>query len=76
MAARRPRLLWAGGVVAMVLAARHLLAGEPLYAADPAVPFGPFGEYHYAPPAAAAFVLFAPLRPRSLTESVAARAAA
>ena len=75
MAARRPRLLWAGGVVAMVLAARHLL-GEPLYAANPAVPFGPFGEYHYAPPAAVAFVLFAPLRPRSLTESVAARAAA
>ncbi len=84
-AARRPRLVWAAGVVAMVLAglaglgifiakqpygydlwayvlaARHLLAGEPLYAAQPEVPFGPFGEYHYAPPAAVPFVLLAPL---------------
>jgi len=46
---------------AYVLAARHLLAGEPLYAARPEVPFGPFGEYHYAPPAAVPFVLLAPL---------------
>lgn len=84
-AARRPRVLWAAGVVAMVLAglaglgifiakepygydlwayvlaARHLLTGEPLYAAQPEVPFGPFGEYHYAPPAAVPFVLLAPL---------------
>jgi len=84
-AARRPRLVWAAGVVAMVLAglaglgifiakqpygydlwayvlaARHLLAGDPLYAAQPEVPFGPFGEYHYAPPAAVPFVLLAPL---------------
>ncbi len=84
-AARRPRLVWAAGVVAMVLAglaglgifiakqpygydlwayvlaARHLLAGEPLYAAQPEVPFGPFGEYHYAPSAAVPFVLLAPL---------------
>jgi hypothetical protein len=83
--ARRPRLLWAAGVVVMVLAglaglgifiakepygydlwayvlaARHLLAGEPLYAAQPEVPFGPFGEYHYAPPAAVPFMLLAPL---------------
>lgn len=84
-AARPPRLVWAAGVVAMVLAglaglgifiakqpygydlwayvlaARHLLAGEALYAAQPEVPFGPFGEYHYAPPAAVPFVLLAPL---------------
>ncbi|HEV8655267.1 MAG TPA: glycosyltransferase family 87 protein [Candidatus Limnocylindria bacterium] len=84
-AARRPRLVWAAGVVVMVLAglaglgifiakqpygydlwayvlaARHLLAGEPLYAAQPEVPFGPFGEYHYAPPAAVPFMLLAPL---------------
>jgi hypothetical protein len=84
-AARRPRLVWAAGVVVMVLAglaglgifiakqpygydlwayvlaARHLLAGEPLYAAQPEMPFGPFGEYHYAPPAAVPFVLLAPL---------------
>src|SRR6059036_1590493 len=45
---------------AYVLAARHLLAGEPLYAAQPEIPFGPFGEYHYAPPAAVAFVLLLP----------------
>src|SRR5437879_12241739 len=45
---------------AYVLAARHLLAGEPLYAAQPEVPFGPFGEYHYAPPAAVPFVLLVP----------------
>ena len=84
-AARRPRLVWAAGVVVMVLAglaglgifiakepygydlwayvlaARHLLAGEPLYAAQPEVPFGPFGEYHYAPPAAVPFMLLAPV---------------
>ncbi len=84
-AARRPRLVWAAGVVVMVLAglaglgifiakepygydlwayvlaARHLLAGEPLYAAQPEVPFGPFGEYHYAPPAALPFMLLAPV---------------
>jgi len=84
-AAHRPRLVWAAGVIVMVLAglaglgifiakepygydlwayvlaARHLLAGEPLYAARPEVPFGPFGEYHYAPPAAVPFVLLAPL---------------
>jgi hypothetical protein len=83
--ARRPRLLWAAGVVVMVLAglagfgvfiakqpygydlwayvlaARHLLAGEALYAAQPEVPFGPFGEYHYAPSAAVPFMLLAPL---------------
>src|SRR5206468_968443 len=84
-AAHRPRLVWAAGVIVMVLAglaglgifiakepygydlwayvlaARHLLAGEPLYAARPEVPFGPFGEYHYAPPAAVPVVLLAPL---------------
>ncbi|MDP9283320.1 MAG: DUF2029 domain-containing protein [Chloroflexota bacterium] len=84
-AARRPRLVWAVGVVVMVLssfaalgvflakapfgydlwayvlAARHLLTGEPLYAAQPEVPFGPYGEYHYAPPAAVPFALLAPL---------------
>ena len=84
-AARRPRLVWAAGVVVMVLsglaglgifiakqpygydlwayvlAARHLLAGEPLYADQPVVPFGPYGEYHYAPPVAVPFVLLAPL---------------
>ena len=83
-AARRP-LVWAAGVVVMVLAglaglgifiakepygydlwayvlaARHLIAGEPLYAAHPEVPFGPFGEYHYAPPAAVPFMLLAPV---------------
>lgn len=82
---RRPRLVWAAGVIAMVLAglaglgvllakqpygydlwayvlaARHLLAGEPLYAAEPVVPFGPYGEYHYAPATALPFVLLAPL---------------
>lgn len=82
---RRPRLVWAAGVAAMVLAglaalqifltkqpygydlwayvlaARHLLAGEPLYAAQPEVPFGPFGEYHYAPMTAVPFVVLAPL---------------
>ncbi len=46
---------------AYVLAARHLLAGEPLYAAQPEVPFGPYGEFHYAPPAAVLFALLAPL---------------
>jgi len=46
---------------AYVLAARHLLAGEPLYATQPEVPFGPFGEYHYAPAAAVPFALLAPL---------------
>jgi len=84
-AARPARLVWAAGVVAMVLAglagvgifiakapygydlwayvlaARHLLAGEPLYAVQPEVPFGPYGEYHYAPPAAVPFALLAPL---------------
>ncbi|HEY3127655.1 MAG TPA: glycosyltransferase family 87 protein, partial [Candidatus Limnocylindria bacterium] len=84
-AARRPRLVWAAGVVVMVLAglaglgifiakepygydlwayvlaARHLLAGEPLYAVQPEVPFGPFGEYHYAPPAAVPFMVLAPV---------------
>lgn len=80
--ARSPRLGWAAGVVAMVLAAlaalgvfiakqpygydlwayvlagRHLLDGEALYPPEPHVPFGPFGEYHYAPIVA---VPFAPL---------------
>ena len=84
-AARRPRLVWAAGVVVMVLAglaglgiflakqpfgfdlwayvlaARHLLAGEPLYAAVPQMPAGPFGEYHYAPIVAVPFALLAPL---------------
>jgi hypothetical protein len=84
-AARRPRLVWAVGVVVMVLAglaglgiflakqpygfdlwayvlaARHLLAGEPLYAAEPQMPAGPFGEYHYAPIVAVPFALLAPL---------------
>ena len=46
---------------AYVLAARHMLAGEPLYAAQPEVPFGPYGEYHYAPPAAVPFAVLAPL---------------
>jgi len=46
---------------AYVLAGRHLLAGEPLYPYDPAVPFGPFGEYHYAPATAVPFMLLAPL---------------
>ena len=81
----RPRLVWAFGVAAFVLAAlaalqiflakqpygtdlwayvlagRHLLAGEALYPPDPVVPYGPFGEYHYAPPVAVPFVLLAPL---------------
>jgi hypothetical protein len=85
-AARRPRLVWAVGVVVMVLAglaglgiflakqpygfdlwayvlaARHLLAGEPLYAAEPQMPAGPFGEYHYAPIVAVPFALLAPLQ--------------
>ena len=84
-AARRPRLVWAAGVVvtvlaglaglgiflakqpfgfdlwAYVLAARHLLAGEPLYSAEPLMPAGPFGEYHYAPIVAVPFALLAPL---------------
>jgi hypothetical protein len=84
-AARRPRLVWAAGVVVMVLAglaglgiflakqpfgfdlwayvlaARHLLAGEPLYSAVPQMPAGPFGEYHYAPIVAVPFALLAPL---------------
>ena len=84
-AARRPRLVWAAGVVVMVLAglaglgvfiakqpygfdlwayvlaARHLLSGEPLYPPVPQVPAGPFGEYHYAPIVAVPFVLLAPL---------------
>jgi hypothetical protein len=84
-AARRPRLVWAAGVVVMVLAglaglgiflakqpfgfdlwayvlaARHLLAGEPLYSAVPEMPAGPFGEYHYAPIVAVPFALLAPL---------------
>jgi hypothetical protein len=84
-AARRPRLVWAIGVVVMVLAglaglgiflakqpygfdlwayvlaARHLLAGEPLYSAAPQMPAGPFGEYHYAPIVAVPFALLAPL---------------
>jgi hypothetical protein len=46
---------------AYVLAGRHLLAGEPLYPPDPVVPYGPFGEYHYAPPVALPFILIAPL---------------
>ena len=84
-AARRPRLVWAAGVVVMVLAglaglgiflakqpfgfdlwayvlaARHLLAGEPLYSVVPQMPAGPFGEYHYAPIVAVPFALLAPL---------------
>jgi glycosyl transferase family 87 len=92
-AARRPRLTWAAGVVAMVLAglaglqvflakqpygydlwayvlaARHLVAGEPLYAAEPQVPFGPYGEYHYAPATAVPFALVAAL-PFELTAAV------
>src|SRR5688500_5476034 len=84
-AARRPRLVWAAGVVVMalaglaglgifvakqpfgfdlwayVLAARHLLAGEPLYSAEPQMPAGPFGEYHYAPIVVVPFALLAPL---------------
>jgi hypothetical protein len=46
---------------AYVLAGRHLLAGDPLYPPDPVVPFGPFGEYHYAPATAVPFMLLAPL---------------
>jgi glycosyl transferase family 87 len=46
---------------AYVLAARHLLAGEPLYPPEPQVPAGPFGEFHYAPPVALPFALLAPL---------------
>jgi hypothetical protein len=84
-AARRPRLVWAVGVVVMVLAglaglgvflvkqpygfdlwayvlaARHLLAGEPMYSAEPQMPAGPLGEYHYAPIVAVPFALLAPL---------------
>lgn len=84
-ATRRPRLVWAAGVVVMVLAAlaglgiflakqpfgydlwayvlaaRHLLAGEPLYSAEPQMPGGPFGEYHYAPIVVVPFALLAPL---------------
>ena len=46
---------------AYVLAARHLLAGEPLYSVVPQMPAGPFGEYHYAPIVAVPFALLAPL---------------
>lgn len=46
---------------AYVLAGRHLLAGETLYAAEPQLPAGPLGEYHYAPLTAVPFVLLAPL---------------
>ena len=46
---------------AYVLAARHLLAGEPLYSVVPQMPGGPFGEYHYAPIVAVPFALLAPL---------------
>jgi hypothetical protein len=46
---------------AYVQAARHLLAGEPLYAPQPTLPSGPFGEYHYAPIVAVPFALLAPL---------------
>ncbi len=46
---------------AYVLAARHLLAGEPMYSAAPQMPAGPFGEYHYAPIVAVPFALLAPL---------------
>ena len=84
-AAHHPRLVWAVGVIVMVLAglaglgvllvkqpfgfdlwayvfaARHLLAGEPLYSAEPQMPAGPFGEYHYAPIVAVPFALLAPL---------------
>jgi hypothetical protein len=84
-APRRPRLVWAAGVVVMVLAglaglgiflakqpfgfdlwayvlaAQHLLAGEPMYSATPQMPAGPFGEYHYAPIVAVPFALLAPL---------------
>ncbi|MDP9252186.1 MAG: DUF2029 domain-containing protein [Chloroflexota bacterium] len=46
---------------AYVLAAQHLLAGQPLYPPEPQVPAGPFGEYHYAPIVAVPFALLAPL---------------
>src|SRR5882762_2192772 len=54
---------------AYFLAGQHLLAGQPLYAAQPEVPFGPYGEYHYAPPAAVPFMLLAPL-PFSLATAI------
>jgi hypothetical protein len=84
-AARRPRLVWAVGVVVMVLAglaglgiflakqpygfdlwayvlaARNLIAGEPLYSTTPQMPGGPFGEYHYAPIVVVPFLLLAPM---------------
>lgn len=46
---------------AYVLAARNLLAGEPLYSTAPQMPGGPFGEYHYAPIVVVPFVLLAPV---------------
>ena len=46
---------------AYVLAARNLLAGEPLYSTAPQMPAGPFGEYHYAPIVVVPFILLAPV---------------
>ena len=46
---------------AYVLAAQHLLAGQPLYPPEPQVPAGPFGEFHYAPSVAVPFMVLAPL---------------
>jgi hypothetical protein len=46
---------------AYVLAAQHLLAGQPLYPPEPIVPAGPFGEFHYGPSVAVPFLLLAPL---------------
>jgi hypothetical protein len=54
---------------AYVLAAQHLLAGEPLYPPEPQVPAGPFGEFHYAPSVALPFLVLAPL-PFWLTTAV------
>jgi hypothetical protein len=46
---------------AYVLAARNLIAGEPLYSPTPQMPGGPFGEYHYAPIVVVPFLLLAPM---------------
>ncbi|HEY6204432.1 MAG TPA: glycosyltransferase family 87 protein [Candidatus Limnocylindria bacterium] len=54
---------------AYVLAARHILSGEPLYPPQPQVPAGPLGEYHYAPIVAVPFVLLTPL-PFALANAV------
>lgn len=47
-------------LAAYILGARRLITGEPLYPGDQIV-LGPFGQFVYPPPVAAAFVPFAAL---------------